>query len=310
MILDEKVEIIINNNNLEHYKSLGYNALYRESLIIDVMDLTIGSHYRVNVECDVCSVNNRIEFRQLGGSKYYTCRKCAAQNRKPVRKRTDDENKKIIDKTRRTKLERYGDENYQNSEKTKQTKLERYGDENYQNSEKTKQTKLERYGDENYNNMEKRRKTLSVLYNNPSFNNQCKKEKTCLERYGVRHTNQLPHIMDKINKSGNFLNTHKTNIRYRGSYECHFLDYCLLNNIKIESYIGNIKYFLNGKEHRYYPDFYHKESNTIIEIKSEYTYNKNKEINELKREYSLKLGYNFLFLINKNYKDFNKIVGL
>lgn len=329
MILDKVVEIVVSNQNLDYYLSLGYNALYRKPLKINVMDLTIGSHYKVNVECDSCFDKNIVEFRQLKGINSYLCKSCAAKFRKPAPKRSIEENIRILEKTRKTKFERYGDENYQNIDKIKETKFERYGDEGYTNIYKTRRTKfvrygnenynnqelkrktlLEKYGCENYNNSEKRKNTLGLLYNDPCFNNQDKKEQTCLEKYGVRHTNQIPKIMDSINKSGKLLKNHELNIKYRGSYEKHFLDYCLKNSISIDSYIGNIKYFVGNKEHRYYPDFFHRETNTIIEIKSEYTYEVNIYINLLKKEYSLFSGYNFIFIIDKDYTEFNKIVGL
>ena len=49
--------------------------------------------------------------------------------------------KKIVQKSKKTKLERYGDENFANVEKNKKTKLERFGDENYRDMKKQKQTK-------------------------------------------------------------------------------------------------------------------------------------------------------------------------
>ena len=51
------------------------------------------------------------------------------------------------------------------------------------------------------------------------------------------------------------------------TYELAFLVYCLDHNIKIER---NHKYFIyefEGKQHRYYPDFYLPNSNSYVEIK-------------------------------------------
>jgi hypothetical protein len=73
MILDKEIEIIVNNHNLEHYKNKGYDAIYREKLVVKVLDLTIGSHYKINVECDICNSKNIIEYRQLKGSENYFC---------------------------------------------------------------------------------------------------------------------------------------------------------------------------------------------------------------------------------------------
>lgn len=34
MILDKEVEIVVNNHNLLYYKQLGYDAKYREALLV------------------------------------------------------------------------------------------------------------------------------------------------------------------------------------------------------------------------------------------------------------------------------------
>ena len=53
----------------------------------------------------------------------------------------------------------------------------------------------------------------------------------------------------------------------------------------------------NNKEHRYYVDIYIPSQNKCIEVKSLYTYKKDKQINLLKQEAAKKLGYNFEFWI-------------
>lgn len=97
-------------------------------------------------------------------------------------------------------------------------------------------------------------------------------------------------------------------IFYRGTYEKHFLDLCYEKNIDISSFDGKLFYYENNKKRRYYPDFYHKKSNTIIEIKSTYTFNYNISKNLLKKDCVLNNGYNFLFIIDKNYEDFLSII--
>ena len=48
-----------------------------------------------------------------------------------------------------------------------------------------------------------------------------------------------------------------------------------------------------GKKHRYFPDVYIPKTNTIYEVKSEYTLNINLEGNELKFQSVIDSGYNF-----------------
>lgn len=57
--------------------------------------------------------------------------------------------------------------------------------------------------------------------------------------------------------------------------------------------IPKIKYLDGNIERTYYPDFYIPETNTIYEVKSKYTLNKNKKINEIKFQAVVDSGYNF-----------------
>ncbi len=58
------------------------------------------------------------------------------------------------------------------------------------------------------------------------------------------------------------------------------------------SYIG-----LDNRVHTYIPDFYIKSNNTIIEVKSKWTFEKDKEKNLLKQQACLSKGFNFEFKI-------------
>jgi len=66
---------------------------------------------------------------------------------------------------------------------------------------------------------------------------------------------------------------------------------------EINKEIGKIEYCWKNKIHRYYPDFFIKQENKIIEVKSQWTYNKWKEKNELKKQACLDAGFNFEFKI-------------
>lgn len=51
------------------------------------------------------------------------------------------------------------------------------------------------------------------------------------------------------------------------------------------------------KQHRYYPDIWIPKDNLIIEIKSTWTMKKYYDINKLKEQATIELGYNFKYLI-------------
>lgn len=333
MIVDKEVYILVNNQNLEYYKDKGYDVVYREKILVKVLDLTIGSHYKVNVKCDICNSSNIVQYRQLKGKEDYLCNSCAAKNKKSI-SHTDEKKKSMVQKMLRTReLRKMENPNYGKCkikkekvikdkikkekikktpeeillimEKRSKTKFEKYGDPNFNNQEKKKNTLKERYGDENYNNSNARKNTLKEKYGDENFNNQQKKEETCLNKYGVRHTNQNLEIMNKIQKSGFNLKFHENmDLYYRGSYEKDFLDFCFSNNILVSDFKDHLYYSHNNKKHRYYPDFYHEKTNTIIEIKSEYTFESDYDINILKQKCSIENKYNFLFIIDKDYSEF------
>jgi hypothetical protein len=93
---------------------------------------------------------------------------------------------------------------------------------------------------------------------------------------------------------------------YQGTYEKDFLDkyYDKLEIVKIKE----INYIYKSKNKKYFSDFYLPMFNLIVEIKSTYTYEKYKEQNLKKKQSCIDLGYNFIFIINKNYSYLETII--
>lgn len=95
---------------------------------------------------------------------------------------------------------------------------------------------------------------------------------------------------------------------YTGTYELNFLELC--EKINILDFVDNgptTRYYHETKNHIYYPDFYIEKMNLIIEIKSTYTLEQNLNLNLSKRIGCEKSGYNFIFIVDKNYSDFLKL---
>jgi len=61
--------------------------------------------------------------------------------------------------------------------------------------------------------------------------------------------------------------------------------------------IGKIQYTFKNTKRTYYPDFYIKSTNTIIEVKSQWTFDKWKDKNLAKQKACLQQGFNFEFII-------------
>ena len=179
--------------------------------------------------------------------------------------------------------------------KIKKTNLEKYGVENvFQSKEiknKIKKSNLVKYG---------------VEYTSQTKKSRDKFKLTNISRYGVENIMQTKFGFEKQQKNSFLLKKHNTGLYYRGSYEKDFLDFCSKNNIKIQNG-KRFEYIINNKKHYYFSDFYYTQANLIVEIKSDYTYNNDLEINLLKEKSAIDKGYNYMFIIDKNYDKFKKI---
>lgn len=227
----------------------------------------------------------------------------------------------VRDKGKETMVSRYGVEHAIQNEDIKQKRVETnlllFGFENaLQNPEilqKRRETNLLIYGTEEVLQspeiQEKIKETMVNMYGaeNPL---QCeeikaKKDKTCEERYGDKDIMKNAEIFEKVVKNSfkkkeYTLPSGKT-ITYQG-YENVALDE-LLKTFNEEDIINDVKlmpkfiYEFNNKSHRYYPDIYIPSQRKIIEVKSEYTYNKQLEQNNCKKTQVVNDGYTFEFWI-------------
>lgn len=221
-------------------------------------------------------------------------------------------------KEKNTNLNRYGNEILMNNkeikEKYKETNLVRHGYDNpFSNSkthEKSKATNMVRYGSEysasNENVKEKVKNTSIELYGFPCvFQNESVKEKskaTMVERHGFEHASQNAIIAEKILK-----NSFKSKeyifpsgrIDMIQGYE-HFALNFLLNVEKINeddiitscTQVPEIWWTDNtGKNHRYYIDIFIISQNKGIEVKSQWTFNKETDKVLVKRDAFILSGY-------------------
>jgi len=258
-------------------------------------------------------------------------------------------NKIVKEKKERTNIERYGGTSPSCSDvvkkKIKCTNLKRYGVDNvmknneFKNKQnnslmvnygvktpiqnahirkKIERTNIERYGSksplESSEIKEKIKKhNLNVHgvdypFQSKSFRDNAEEE--TLLRYGTKYVAQIERFFLKQQKNSFNLKLHKkTRLFYRGTYEKDFLDFCYNNKIYITK--GKvIKYHFQNKTKTYFSDFYMENINLIIEIKSNYTYKRDLKKNLSKQKACIKQNYKFIFIIDKNYKDFLDAIKL
>ena len=290
MILDKEVELVMTGKLIKYYQKLGYYIIKnKQKILIKVEHLTLSSRAKINVKCDICGHKKKLSYDKYNKNIKNTGIYCCSNSCASV-------------KNKQTNLKRYGFECVLNNKlirnKIEKTCLERYGGISPFASKEV-QTKISQTLFDNYG-------CTSPIY---SEEVKDKMKKTNLKKYGVEHNMHNQESFEKNQTSAFLLKKHElTGLKYRGSYEKDFLDCCFKNNIKVEN-AKSIKYSFIQKEKIYYPDFYLKNKNLIIEIKSDYTYLKDLKKNLSKQKVCLAQGYNFIFIINKNYIEFDKLVN-
>ena len=303
---------------LEDYSSVNLNQKSRikgKCYNVDcnkAFNTSLNNLYKRNGFCDICSKQNRITNQKktflmnYGVNNPNKCQevrnKIYELNLKKYGCKHAFNSKSVKNKIKNTMIERYGVENpQQNSdikEKTKITCFNKYGV-NYVLSsdkikDKIKKTCLKKYGTEY-----------------PSQNEKIKEKviNTNLKNWGFKNVTQNPIIAEKAStnsyQSKTYVMPSGKIIKYQG-YENYALDELILNNIN-EDDILNSKtcvpeiWYLDGNvNRRHYVDIYIKSQNKCIEVKSEWYYNRTKDVIVKKQNAGKELGYNYeVWVYNK-----------
>lgn len=177
MLLTKEVEVKPSGKSIQYYKDKGYDAKWREPLVVRVEDLPEYSKVQVSVLCDYCKEEIIIipYYSYLHGLK--TVQKTSCKNCTPL-------------KTKESNMINYGVASIMQldsvKEKIKNSNLEKYGVENYSSTkecrEKVSNTMLVRYGVDHVSKCEE-------FLQRKSNNNK--------EKYGVEHTFQVKEFRDK-----------------------------------------------------------------------------------------------------------------
>ena len=333
MIVDTEVEIMGNGKTLKHYLNKGYDIKVNQKTIVKISDLIETSTIKINCRCELCNRHNQIKYYNYIGNikrnNIYRCNECSKSIRKEKIKNIFQDSAKseeITKKRRITSKNNYGTDSPMQSQivkdKIRKTNIEKYGQDNVMKNseikEKLKNSILEKYGVSHYSKTDDfkikyKAKCLKNFGVENSFQSEEIKDKirnTNLERYGVDNPTKNLEIFEKAQKhSYKIFRYNNTDFTYQGTYELDFLNFCFTNNIKI-SKGPCVNYSLNGKNRKYFSDFFIEELNLICEIKSSWTYFKDLEENLAKRQFSENFGYKLLFIIDKNYEEFKEYLNM
>ena len=274
------------------------------TLLVDYKDKYVTRDTRIIGKCILCENSFNKSLNKLHKQRNFGCETCA----------------KILkfERIKNTMFDKYGVEYAAKSEhfrdKMKSTTLERYGVEHGTQSEEVKEkirkTNLEKYGFEYglQNEEVKEKRRLSNLekygFENPLQREEIKEKskKTCLKKYGVEYPSQNNEVYEKINKSSYYIKEYilpSGNIINIQGYEHFALDELLQKaNINENDIITGCKnvptiwYNVeSGKKHRHFVDIFIPSQNKCIEVKSTWTFKKQKEIVLLKKIAAKELGY-------------------
>jgi hypothetical protein len=208
-----------------------------------------------------------------------------------------------------------------NLQRTKEAISEKYGSDNMWDipgyREGLESTNLKKYGVKYFMGTPEFREKCQKTYDknwggeHPTKNEevQGRKRKTNLGKYGFINALQNPEIYQKhiksCYKSKEYELPSGKIIRLQG-YEPWAMDILLekynemdliTDKKEMSDILGSFKFIINSKESIYFPDIYIKSKNTIIEVKSEYTYNFSLEENKLKKDSVKSEGILFQFWI-------------
>lgn len=278
--------------------------------------------------CDKRSSWRRNEYTKTCGE--YDCRMKARIETNNIKYGCDHsfQNKDVKEKINKAFDEKYGSHHMKNESFVKDLKIKCLKETGYayyhqQNKSKEKRVKTNelRFGKKNISSVQeikdKKQKSIKKHFGNIGYGHKSiieKRKETSIKKYGVPHKNMLKEERERMSILASSRTTpdgvfkviydsyKNTDLNYQGSYEKDFLDnyYELL---RIEN-SKRIKYDYDGIERNYTPDFYLPDFNLVVEIKSDWTFNKWKDKNLAKEQACLQQGFDFIFIFNKDYTEF------
>jgi hypothetical protein len=310
-LLKEYKKVKLNTNTIIKGECVNYekcNGTFNKAF-----NILLDYENNCNPYCEECSNDNKINkmiatnMEKYGVEYVFQCQEILDKRNKTNIERYGDKcslkNEQVREKTKDTNLKKYGCENPMLNEiiidKMKKTNLITYGNmcpaKNSEINLKTIKTNLEKFGTEHYfssNDAKEKIKKYNLEHYGKEYFLQTdikkeKSEKTCIEKYGVRHPMQDPEISEKASRNAYQMKKYTLPsgkiIEYQG-YENYALD-ILIKHEKINEndiitkrkQVPKITYNYQNKEHVHFVDIYIKSVNRCIEVKSTWTFEKNKE---------------------------------
>jgi hypothetical protein len=197
MIITDKVEIHISQSNINHYKVFYNDIKINDMILVDVNQLTKGSHHKIKMKCDICDEEYESEYNILfknDSLKYFICKKCKRKNTVQKKYGVDNvfQSKVVKEKSKNTIKEKYNVDNISQNNNIKEKKIntfiEKYGVNWGLSSdiikEKSKNTIKEKYNVDNISKLQKIKDQKKI---------------TCFNNYGVSIISQHKNFKQNLN---------------------------------------------------------------------------------------------------------------
>ena len=319
MILTKEVMVPI----CSYYINKNFKIIQNE-IIIPIELLPKNSAQLILVKCDICGLEKNLSMRKynknISSNNIYACsNKCAVLKGELTCMKNNGtkyplQNEEIKNNLKLYFINKYGVENISQLKETKEkyaeVMIEKYGFKTNLLSAEIHQKAIE--SSKSIYSILKRKNTMLNNYgvDNPRKSDGIyeKIKNTNIIKYGVEYPAQNKEIFDKTQMASYKIKYYK-GIRYQGTYELDFIKKCEeLNILNDLTKVKSITYQFENKNKFYHPDFYLKKLNLIIEIKSNYYYELYLNKNLAKEKSCLEQKYNFIFIVDKKYEEFFKII--
>lgn len=283
-------EALKKNLDREHFYNFYLNNC--NDFVCDEFNINLNTLYRLVKELDIKLTPEQFKYRNKVASEQKSLETFGVTN--PFAATI------VQDRIKETNLAKYGVENPfaadEIKDKIKQTNLEKYGVENVSQNpditQKAKNTCIEKYGVDNYAKTaecrEKAVNTMLARYGRADLGQFGTAEHVdaLLEKYGTIYVSQIPEVQEKARQTSlaKYGSTHYSKTfdfhnrtRKRYIYKEEAFDslpelavwvYCIDNNIEIKRNPCYFEYNINGKKHRYFPDF--EIAGQVVEIKGDH----------------------------------------
>lgn len=173
-----------------------------------------------------------------------------------------------------------------------------YGTQYAPTKEKIKKVHKERYGVEYPTQRKEYHENIEKKFGSRCYVASESGKKHMKEKYGEENAMHCPELFRKMQRKAFSTKSYTLpsgKVILLQGYENKCMDRYLIEEKYSEDDVVmakmSIPYYFEGKKHKYYPDIYIKSENKIVEVKSDWTYNREYEKNVAKWKATVEAGY-------------------